>query len=212
MDQLLRERLTEQLRAKKTALIVVDVQNDFCHSEGAFGKRGRDLSHVHASVDRLCVFMERCRELNLPIIFVRTIHSAWTDSASWKGRMEGAGNEMLICRSDSWGAELYKVKREEADFLVTKHRFSGFVGTDLDLVLRTQNVQTLLMTGVATNVCVETTARDGFNRDYRVVLVEDCCGAFTTAEHASAVRNIAGYFGAVTDSATMVSLLRETLT
>jgi ureidoacrylate peracid hydrolase len=63
------------------------------------------------------------------------------------------------------------------------------------------------MTGVATNVCVETTARDGFNRDYRIILVEDCCAAFSPEEHASTITNIGKYFGIVSDSEVLAELL-----
>jgi ureidoacrylate peracid hydrolase len=199
-DENIKEKFAFELKSRKTALIVVDVQNDFCHSQGVFAERGFRLSHVETAVGNLLAFIDHCRKVNLPIIFVRTVHSSWTDSDAWVGRLEGAAREMLICRPDSWGAEFYKVKPRERDFIVTKHRFSGFVGTDLNLVLRSRGIETLLMTGVATNVCVETTARDGFNLDYRIILVEDCCGAFSSEEHASTITNISKYFGIVADS------------
>jgi ureidoacrylate peracid hydrolase len=121
--------------------------------------------------------------------------------------MAGAGREMLICRPDTWGAEFYRVSPQANDFITTKHRFSGFVGTDLNLVLRARGIETLLMTGVASNVCVETTARDAYNLDYQIILVEDCCGAFSAEEHASTITNISKYFGTVSDSKTLAQIL-----
>jgi ureidoacrylate peracid hydrolase len=209
LDEELRKKLAEQLRPDKTALIIVDVQNDFCHDQGVFGKSDFNLSHVEKAINKLLPFLNQCQQYNLPIIFVRTVHSHWTDSESWIARLQGAAREMPICRPDSWGAEFYKVKPLTTDFIVTKHRFSGFVGTNLDLVLRSKRIETLLMTGVATNVCVETTARDGFNRDYRIVLVEDCCAAFSPEEHASTITNINKYFGIVTDSKVLAEILGE---
>ena len=209
VDEELKKKLAEQLRLGKTALIVVDVQNDFCHDQGIFGKRDFNLSHVEKAVNNLLPFTNQCRKYNLPIIFVRTVHSHWTDSESWIGRLQGAAREMPICRPDSWGTEFYKVKPLETDFIVTKHRFSGFVGTDLDLVLRSKGIEALLMTGVATNVCVETTARDGFNRDYRIILVEDCCAAYSPEEHASTITNISKYFGIVTNSEIFMELIER---
>lgn len=200
IDERIKKRVVDQLKPGKTALIVVDVQNDFCHSQGAFGKRGFDLSQADPAVNSLLALIDHCRQFNMPIIFVQTVHSNWTDSDAWSGRLEGAGGEMMICRSDSWGVEFYKVKPQKSDFIVTKHRFSGFVATDLNLVLRSRGIETLLMTGVATNVCVETTARDGFCLDYSIILVEDCCAAFSPEEHASAITNINKYFGVVADS------------
>jgi ureidoacrylate peracid hydrolase len=208
-DESIKQRIVDQLKDRKTALIVVDVQNDFCHSQGVFGKRGIDLAHLEKPADNLLLLIDRCREANVPIIFVRTIHSSWTDSGSWTGRLAGAGKEMLICRPDTWGAEFFKVEPRETDFIVTKHRFSGFVGTELNIVLRSRGIETLLMTGFTTNVCVETTARDGFNLDYRIILVEDCCGAFSAAEHAAAITNINKYFGVVADSDSLVELLKS---
>ncbi len=209
VEEELRKEMAKQLRPGKTALVVVDVQNDFCHNQGVFGKRNFNLSYTEKAVNNILHFMNQCRQYSLPIIFVRTLHSSWTDSESWIGRMEGAAREMPICRPESWGAEFYKVKPLAGDFIVTKHRFSGFVGTDLDLVLRSTGIETLLMTGVATNVCVETTARDGFNRDYRIILVEDCCAAFSEAEHASTITNMSKYFGIVTNSEVFMELIEE---
>ncbi len=207
-DRSVEKKIALELSPRKTALIVVDVQNDFCHPQGAFAKRGFTLSHVERAVDNLLSFMDHCRKSSVPIVFVRTNHSQWTDTQTWTERMEGAAREMRICRSDSWGAHFYRVKPQESDFVVTKHRFSGFVGTDLNLALRSRGIETLLMTGVATNVCVETTARDAFNLDYRIILVEDCCGAFFNEEHASALRNISQYFGVVTDSKSIAASLK----
>jgi len=209
IEEELRKKMAKQLRPGKTALIVVDVQNDFCHNQGIFGKRNFNLSYVEKAVNNILHFMDQCRQYSLPIVFVRTLHSSWTDSESWIGRMEGAAREMPICRPESWGAEFYKVKPLAGDFIVTKHRFSGFVGTDLDLVLRSKGMETLLMTGVATNVCVETTARDGFNRDYRIILVEDCCAAFSEEEHASTITNMSKYFGIVMNSEVLMELIAK---
>ncbi len=209
MDEHIRARVVAQLKPGRTALVVVDVQNDFCQVDGIFGKKGFDLSRVETSVERLLPFIARCREWSMPIVFVRTIHSRWTDSDSWVGRMAGAGKEMPICRPDSPGAEFYKVEPRAEDFITTKHRFSGFVGTDLNLVLRARGIETLLMTGVASNVCVETTARDGYNLDYRIIFVEDCCGAFSDEEHASAITNMNKYFGVATDSKTVAEIMES---
>jgi ureidoacrylate peracid hydrolase len=113
--------------------------------------------------------------------------------------MGGTVGRIPICEPDTPGSEFYGVEPCAGDHIVTKHRYSGFVGTDLDMVLRSKGIETLLFTGVATNVCVETTARDAFNLNYHVVFVEDCCGAFSPEEHASTLTNISKY-GIVTDS------------
>jgi len=209
MNEEFKNRIAELLMSRRTALIVVDVQNDFCAPEGAFGRKGFDLSHVERSVANLVPFIDRCRKSGMPVLFVRTFHGDWTDSSSWLWRLGGLNKQTPVCRTNSWGAGFYKVEPEDNDFIVTKHRFSGFSGTDLDLVLRSRGVETLFFTGVTTNVCVETTARDGFNLNYNVVLVEDCCGAFTPEEHASTVVNMNKYFGVACNSAMLLQLMES---
>ena len=199
---------SDQFQASKTALIVVDVQNDFCHKDGVFSKyRKVDLEHVEQSVVNLSALIERCRQIKVSVIFVRAIHSPWTDSSSWLTRMRGSGGKMQICRQGSWGSEFYKVAPEEGECIVTKHRYSAFFGTDLDLILKSRGIDHILLTGVVTNVCVETTARDGFNRDYHILFVEDCCGAYDLSEHAATLSNIERYFGTVTTSKSLAEIL-----
>jgi ureidoacrylate peracid hydrolase len=210
MEKNLKKLLAERLRNTQTALIVVDVQNDFCHSQGAISKRNVDLTDVRKNVvPTLISFIGKCRESGMPVVFVRTIHTDWTNSPSWLGRMGGTVGKLPICEANSHGSEFYGVEPRAGDHIVTKHRYSGFVGTDLDMVLRSRGTETLLFTGVATNVCVETTARDGFNLNYHVIFVEDCCGAFSPEEHSSALTNISKYFGIVSDSKTITKIMKE---
>ncbi|MDH3883522.1 MAG: cysteine hydrolase [Desulfobacterales bacterium] len=199
-----------QLSSANTALLVVDVQNDFCHNQGVFSKyKSATLDHVEQAVSNLSALIEKCRESNLPIIFIRTIHSDWTNSPSWLKRMEGAGEKMRICPPDSWGSNFYNVAPMEGDCIVTKHRYSAFIGTDLALILGSKGIKNILVTGVATNVCVESTARDGYHRDYNVILIEDCCGAYDNAEHAATLNNIGKFFGTVTTSETLIATLEK---
>jgi ureidoacrylate peracid hydrolase len=208
MDERIR-KLTDRLTAHKSALIVIDVQNDFCHPEGAFGKWGVDFSFVQAVMPRLSKFLDTVREAGLPVIFVRTHHSAWTNSPSWLGRLSDFAQRVPICKPNTWGAELYRIEPQAEEFIVTKHRYSGFVGTDLDLVLRSRGIRTIMVAGFTSNVCVETTARDACNRDYYVIFVDDCCGAPLAAEHEAAKRNMEIYFGLVADASTIGDILHS---
>jgi ureidoacrylate peracid hydrolase len=97
----------------------------------------------------------------------------------------------------TWGCDWYEVFPEPQDRIVTKHRFSAFIGTDLDQVLRARGIRTLLISGIGTSVCVESTARMGYQLDYEVVLLADCCAAYTQKVHDGTVRNIAVHFGDV---------------
>ena len=200
----------EGIEVSKTALIVVDVQNDFCHPEGVFGKYRRvDLGHVTGAVKKLAAFIRHCRRLRLPVVFIKTVHSPWTDSPSWLRRLKGTDKRMRTCPPDSWGSEFYGVEPKKGDCIVIKHRYSAFVSTDLELILQSRGIENIIVAGTVTNVCVETTARDGFNRDFNVILLEDCCGAYGLEEHAATLRNIRNHFGSVMTSKSLLPFLTK---
>ena len=188
-----------------SVLIVVDVQNDFVHAGGVFGKAGMELGSMQASVEKLLPLIDAARMAGVPVIFIKTHHDAWNNSPAFDDRSvrQTAGTE--ICATGSWGADYYRVQPTVLDYEVIKHRYSAFVGTTLEVVLRSLGRTTVLVTGVTTNVCVESTVRDACMRDYRAVLVADCAGAPTPAEHENAVYNVRTYFGSVTDSAALLA-------
>jgi ureidoacrylate peracid hydrolase len=102
---------------------------------------------------------------------------------------------------------VYGVAPEPGDPLVTKHRYSAFINTDLDLILRAQGIKSLILTGVATNGCVESTARDGFMLDYYVVFVDDCSATSAgPGPHAGTLANIGRGFGEVVKAADLMSM------
>jgi ureidoacrylate peracid hydrolase len=154
--------LREHLPRDGTALLVIDMQNDFCHADGALGKRSIDLAPTQAMAPRLVSFITSMRAAQVPILYTQTFHDTWTDSRAWQERQDGRAG--ALCRTGSWGAEFFGVRPRDDERVVIKHRYDAFYGTDLDLILRARGVHTVLVTGVATNVCVETTAREAFVR------------------------------------------------
>jgi ureidoacrylate peracid hydrolase len=194
------------LEAKHSALLVIDVQNDFCHPDGVTGRAGIPLQHVHSTMPVLQKFIEDVRATDAKIIFVRTIHSDWSNCPVWE--LRSLRTKGTVCAPDTWGAEFYEVKPNLGDLIITKHRYSAFIGTDLDLILRSQNIQSLLCTGFITNVCVESTLRDAFMLNYYTVLIEDCCAAPTLDQHSAAVFNARTYFGAAEVSSSVLSHLK----
>jgi ureidoacrylate peracid hydrolase len=182
------------------ALVIVDLQNDFCHPQGALARRGirvERMEAVVAAVDRLA---RAFRAAGRPVLFVRTEHGPWTDSPVWVGRVKHpeCGIERVpVCLEGSWGAEFYGLRPEPGDRVIVKRRYSAFYGTDLELTLRALGVRSIVVVGVATNVCVETTVRDAFMRDFDTVVVPEGCAANTPEEHAFGLRSIETYFGRV---------------
>ncbi|WP_407270874.1 cysteine hydrolase family protein [Radiobacillus sp. PE A8.2] len=189
----------KQVDPAQTALVIVDMQNDYCDANGNLGKQGLDVSMVDEMIAPLAELIAQARDNRVPVIFIKTIHEPSTDSDTWVKRLKIA-NQTSVCRKDTWGADFYKVKPQADDIIVVKHRYSAFINTRLDSVLRTLNTNTLIMTGVSTNVCVESTARDGFMLDYDVVMLSDCTAAFSKAAHDMTLTNIDQYFGTVCKS------------
>ncbi|HWP56647.1 MAG TPA: isochorismatase family cysteine hydrolase [Candidatus Acidoferrales bacterium] len=208
--QILRS-LKERCDPAVACLLVVDVQNDFVSSEGSCARRGEDVRAAQAMVPRLARLIEEARAVSLPIVFIKTEHSEWTDAPSWVYR-KSQQKQLNTCRQGSWGAEFYgPIAPRANERVVIKHRYSAFINTDLNTVLKAKNVQSVLVTGVATNVCVETTARDAYMYDYYVTLVEDCSAAYSEEMHRSTLKNIAEHFGLVAPSDEIVALWRERL-
>ncbi|UQZ34979.1 cysteine hydrolase [Paenibacillus sp. PK3_47] len=193
------ELTADLIMPERTALIIVDVQNDYCHPEGALASAGNDVTAVKEMMPRLHGLIAAARAHSVPIIYIQTFHERATDSQVWVSR-SGRGS-LGVCRRGSWGAEFFEVAPLPDEIVVNKHRYSAFINTRLDSVLRTLRVETLIMTGVSTNVCVESTARDGFMRDYHIVLAEDACASYSRAAHEMTVENMKGYFGVVSKAA-----------
>ena len=199
----------------KSAVIVIDFQNDFCHNDGTYGRAGYDPSMIQAAASKTMELLEGARRSKVPIIHVRTFHYPWTDSPSMRRRFTANWiskdlglDRSKHCREGSWGGEFY-LAPDPDECIVTKHRYSAFIETDLDLILRSIGAKTLVMTGCATNVCVESTARDGFMKDYFVVVAEDCAGAMTKEEHEASLYTLDRYFATVTNSRIVLQAWEE---
>jgi len=190
----MKKTIPELLDPAKAAILVVDVQNDFCHPAGSAGKAGADTSAAQAMIPRLQALLDAAREVGTKVIFIQTIHTDETDSEAWIGRHDVP---RLTCRKDTWGAEFTTVAPLANEPVVNKHRYSAFVNTRLDSVLRTLKVESIICTGVATNVCVESTARHGFMLDYHLVFVGDCSAGYNQALHDGTLENMKRNFGVV---------------
>ncbi len=187
-------KLSEKVDPKHAVLLIIDMQNDFCHENGAMSQDGMDVSSVRAIVPAMQRLIDGAHRLGLPVVFTQAVHNEWTDS---EVRMERHLDRNPICVEGTWGVEFYGVAPTEKDLVIQKARYSAFVGTDLDVVLRTKGIRSVIVTGTATNTCVESTARDAFMRDFYTVAVEDCCAQANMTKHEAALRALEGTFGVV---------------
>lgn len=186
---------------KETALIIIDMQNDFCHENGACGVGGMvDIAAFQACAAPIAKLAERARAVGIPVLFVKMTLDASTTSDAWKFKHSGSGPFSIVVKN-SWGADYYgDLVPEEGDYIIEKHRYSAFIGTNLNLTLRSLNRKSIVLAGVLTNVCVESTARDGFMLDYNVTLASDCCAGSSPEAHSMTLSNIGNYFGQVVES------------
>jgi ureidoacrylate peracid hydrolase len=192
--------LKDRCDPRYAALIVVDVQNDFVSPEGSAGKRGDDVGAAMAMIPNLTGLIDQARKVGLTIVYIRTTHSDWTDTASWIYRTSQKSG-LSTCREGTWGAEFYDgIAPLPSERVVIKHRYSAFINTDLNTVLKARGIQSILVCGVATNVCVETTARDGYMYDYYVTMIDDCSAAYDAKLHMGTLENIRRHFGLVASS------------
>jgi ureidoacrylate peracid hydrolase len=193
---------------RNTALIVVDMQNIWVHPRGA-----RYLPMSEDIVPRIQELLRFCRKRGVPVIYLHTTKRRdLADTgifADIKPQTHDVDDEWSNFE-DTPGAEIYEpVKPAPSDVLVKKFRYSGFYGTQLENLLRALGRDTIAVTGVATNVCCDSTARDGAMRDFKVLFLSDCSASFSPEEQAATLGNFDKHFGVVMDSKTLMTKLEK---
>lgn len=212
MPQKILKTLEEQVEPRHTALIIIDPQNDFCASDGAAVKLlGWDVSRIQSAVQHLNPFIQKVRETGLMVVWTRSLVAADKARPSYRARSlitEATAEDIAIVKEGSHGADWYSeiTKPLPDEYVVTKWHYDAFEDTNLDLLLSSRGIKTLLVTGFNANVCVETTARHGYIKGYYIVLVSDCTDAPTQREYESTVHNIKNYFGKVATSAEIAKI------
>ena len=166
---------------------------------------GGDVSGIQAAVQRLNPFIQKAREIGMMVVWTRSVLAAGKIRPSHRFRRSSTG-DIPIAREGSDGVNWYSgiVKPLPNEYIITKRHYDAFEDTELDLLLQSNGIKTLIFTGFTTNVCVETTARHGYIKGYWIILVSDCTDAPTQREYESAIFNIEKYFGKVATSSEIV--------
>jgi ureidoacrylate peracid hydrolase len=201
--------MTNRIDPDACAIVVVDVQNDFCHPDGALAGYGVDTTPVRRIVPAIVGLIEAARERGIPRIYLRVEHDQWSDDPAWLERSSAGGPIDLaarpLARTGSWGAQLYQLSPTPDELVISKPRHSGFAYTALALALRATHRDTVILAGVATNVCVRATAVDAVAQGFRPVLVTDATAALSAAEHHAAVREFPAFYGPALASAELLA-------
>jgi ureidoacrylate peracid hydrolase len=197
-------RVEDQVRSDRAALLVIDMQNDFCAAGGFLQReRGYNVDFAKTVAEAIATAVAAARSAGMLVVWIRSVYDFKYLAAPHvvKRGQEGC------CLEGSWGADFFLLRPNSDEPIVTKHHYSAFVGTPLDEILRRNDIRTLVMTGVATNVCVDSTLRDGFFAGYYIVLLEDCVGSNSAAGHNGTLATVRNNIGTVMSSADWISQL-----
>lgn len=199
---------TFQYTPEKTALLVIDMQRDFCE-HGGFGELlGNDISEVVGIIPNVARIISYCREKGILIIYTREGHlpdlSDCPASKLRRSKVQGAGigdrgpMGRIMIQGEPGNGILPELAPAEGEIEIDKCGKGAFYHTDLQNILKEKGIESLLFTGVTTHVCVQTTIREANDRGYECLLLENACAAYDRADHEASIKMIhqqGGIFG-----------------
>jgi ureidoacrylate peracid hydrolase len=215
-----------QIELNRTAVIVVDMQNDFSHPDGMFARAGVDISGIRAAVAPTAAVLAAARRAGVKVVYLKMAYRADLSDAGAPGgpiRVKQApmgigeqipapdGTTSRILIRDTWNTDIVDELTPQAGDTVTyKHRFSGFYETDLHELLQRSNIKYLVFTGGTTSVCVESTMRDALYRDYYCLLLEDCTAEpIAQTNHDASLHLLGRVFGWTCRSEDLLTALKQ---
>ncbi|MBJ7594282.1 MAG: cysteine hydrolase [Candidatus Dormibacteraeota bacterium] len=206
--------LRDKVRPEITALLIIDMCNDFIHPEGkTAGRAQRPIAHAVAVIPQIQRLVEAARAAGVLAVYGQhtTLPGHASDSGSWlDARSRATYSVEDICVDQTWGQQIInELAPAASDVVVKKHRYSAFAGTNLDMVLRSAGILTTVCCGVSTNVCVESTAREAFSHDYYVVVPADACASWDMSLHEAALASARHRYGTVCTAAELEQIWRK---
>lgn len=197
-----------RLDPKEVGLLVIDMQNGFCHPEGARAKAfGVDaIAMPRASIPNVVGMMRMCRSAGVRITLTRQVH--YPDDQARKRRripshLDRRGVKLELCWRGTWDSELIdeiKAEVRPEDDIIIKHRASAFYNTPLEAELRIKGMQVLIITGTTTSFCIDSTIRDAYMRDYDVLVPAECVSDTDQSAHDAVLASVDRFHGLVTNT------------
>jgi ureidoacrylate peracid hydrolase len=200
-----------EIDPSRTALVVVDMQNAFGSKGGMFDKAGIDISGIQEAVRPTAAAVEAARQAGIKVVWIKMGFQADLSDLGAEDVPNGflflhLGVKEGVLARDEWGTEIVEeLTPEDGEPVIYKTRFSAFYRTDLDELLRSYGAKHLVITGCTTSICVESTIRDAFFRDYHCILLEDCAAEpmgrnLSRSNHEATVLLVERIFGSVSNS------------
>jgi ureidoacrylate peracid hydrolase len=194
--------LAERLAPAHAALLVIDMQNDFCAPDGYVETvLGKDAAPCRDVVAPIKALTARARAVHVPVLWIRADYSPDKVPAHMALKAHERGTAQAFCHGGTWGAGFFELAPDSGDIVIDKHCFSAFVGTGLGQRLRSARIRTVVLAGVQTNVCIESSLRDAASIGFHVVVAADCVASHTPVLHDATLKNVAFLFGDVVPSA-----------
>jgi ureidoacrylate peracid hydrolase len=185
---------------KAPALIVIDMQNGFCREEGFMNKLGLDWKMAVEAIEPIKRLLAAARQAGIPIFHTRySLNPDYSDAGLIIERFAALKDTGGMVRGTWDNAIIDELAPREGEVVIDKTRYTAFYGTDLEDRLRELGTDTLIVCGVTTEICVESTIRDAFFRDIRILIPDDATGAASRQRHEDALRVITYGFGTVTN-------------